>query len=162
MWLYNDPFREYIHVQWISLYVYIDGLVQDCSNSSALTMELLQSCTKTSICTYTLLDFLCVLVTTCQLTHMLQNYFPGNRHILKLLQYRWSNVHQYIHEEPVMNYKTNQNAKLSCAYLNGPTQSLLCADTIHVVVGWMAHSSKANRAQSGGNVLGLETCSTIR
>ena len=27
----------------------IDGLVQDCSNSSALAMELLQSCTKTSI-----------------------------------------------------------------------------------------------------------------
>ena len=25
---------------------YIDGLVQDCSNSSALAMELLQSCTK--------------------------------------------------------------------------------------------------------------------
>ena len=29
---------------------YIDGLVQDCSNSSALAMELLQSCTKPSIC----------------------------------------------------------------------------------------------------------------
>ena len=28
----------------------IDGLVQDCSNSSALAMELLQSCTKPSIC----------------------------------------------------------------------------------------------------------------
>ena len=28
---------------------YIDGLVQDCSNSSALAMELLQSCTKPSI-----------------------------------------------------------------------------------------------------------------
>ena len=26
----------------------IDGLVQDCSNSSALAMELLQSCTKPS------------------------------------------------------------------------------------------------------------------
>ena len=26
-----------------------DGLVQDCGNSSALAMELLQSCTKTSI-----------------------------------------------------------------------------------------------------------------
>ena len=31
---------------------HIDGLVQDCSNSSiALAMELLQSCTKPSICT---------------------------------------------------------------------------------------------------------------
>ena len=29
--------------------LYIDGLVQDCSNSSALAMELLQSCTKPSI-----------------------------------------------------------------------------------------------------------------
>ena len=29
---------------------YIDCLVQDCSNSSALAMELLQSCTKPSIC----------------------------------------------------------------------------------------------------------------
>ena len=27
---------------------HIDGLVQDCSNSSALAMELLQSCTKPS------------------------------------------------------------------------------------------------------------------
>ena len=27
---------------------YIDGLAQDCSNSSALAMELLQSCTKSS------------------------------------------------------------------------------------------------------------------
>ena len=31
---------------------HIDGLVQDCSNSSALAMELLQSCTKPSIWTY--------------------------------------------------------------------------------------------------------------
>ena len=30
----------------------IIGLVQDCSNSSALAMELLQSCTKPSICSY--------------------------------------------------------------------------------------------------------------
>ena len=28
---------------------YIDGLAQDCSNSSALALELLQSCTKQSI-----------------------------------------------------------------------------------------------------------------
>ena len=32
------------------LRAHIDGLVQDCSNSSALAMELLQSCTKPSIC----------------------------------------------------------------------------------------------------------------
>ena len=29
---------------------YIDALVQDCSISSALAMEILQSCTKPSIC----------------------------------------------------------------------------------------------------------------
>ena len=32
--------------------VYIGGLVQDCSDSSALAMELPQSCTKLSICCY--------------------------------------------------------------------------------------------------------------
>ena len=30
--------------------LHIDGLVQDCSNFSALAIELLQSCTKPSIC----------------------------------------------------------------------------------------------------------------
>ena len=30
----------------------MDGLVQDCSNSGALTMELLQSCAKPSKCIY--------------------------------------------------------------------------------------------------------------
>ena len=35
--------NEHTH-QW-----YIDGLVQDCGNSSALAMELLQSCIKPSI-----------------------------------------------------------------------------------------------------------------
>ena len=33
---------------------HIDGLVQDCSNSSALAMELLPSCTKPSIYAYIL------------------------------------------------------------------------------------------------------------
>ena len=31
---------------------YIDGLTEDCSNSSALVMEFLQSCTKLSIYNY--------------------------------------------------------------------------------------------------------------
>ena len=31
---------------------YIDGLVQDCSNSSALAQELLQSCTKLLVFTF--------------------------------------------------------------------------------------------------------------
>ena len=30
---------------------HVDGSVQDCSNASALAMELSQSCTKPSICT---------------------------------------------------------------------------------------------------------------
>ena len=34
---------------WYGHIHHIDGLVQDCSNSSALAMELLQSCTKPSI-----------------------------------------------------------------------------------------------------------------
>ena len=32
-----------------AIFHYIDGLVQDCSNSIANTLELLQSCTKPSI-----------------------------------------------------------------------------------------------------------------
>ena len=35
---------------WGQLSIYIDGLVQDCSKSSAYALELLQSCTKPSIC----------------------------------------------------------------------------------------------------------------
>ena len=41
------------HVLWLNKYlyhdVYIDGLAQDCSNSIANALELLQSCTKLSI-----------------------------------------------------------------------------------------------------------------
>ena len=35
-----------------SLPHHIDGLAQDCSNSSAIALELLQSCAKPSTCTY--------------------------------------------------------------------------------------------------------------
>ena len=42
---------------WWSLHV--DGLVQDCSNSSVLAMELLQSCTKPSMLYFTLNYLLC-------------------------------------------------------------------------------------------------------
>ena len=48
----KSPLEEFIPrnllicvVQW-----WINGLVQDCSNSSALAMELLQSCTKPLMC----------------------------------------------------------------------------------------------------------------
>ena len=35
---------SYNHPHWVSVSRYIDGSAQDCSNSSALAMELLQSC----------------------------------------------------------------------------------------------------------------------
>ena len=40
-----------VHILWdeLNIHRYIEGLVQDCSNSSALAMELLQSCTNPSI-----------------------------------------------------------------------------------------------------------------
>ena len=41
--------------QFTHIYIYIDGLVQDCNISSVLAMEILQSCTKPSI--YELLGF---------------------------------------------------------------------------------------------------------
>ena len=42
---------NFINVAELHVKVYcIDSLVQDCSNSSELAMELLQSCTKRSIC----------------------------------------------------------------------------------------------------------------
>ena len=42
-----------VTLAWISNYIaqyHVDGLAQDCSNSIALAMELLQSCTKPSMC----------------------------------------------------------------------------------------------------------------
>ena len=39
-------FNNFCHLIW---YQYINGLVQDCSNSIANALELLQSCTKPSI-----------------------------------------------------------------------------------------------------------------
>ena len=43
--LYIEP------VPWLVVVVFhLDGLVQDCSNSIANALELLQSCTKPSIC----------------------------------------------------------------------------------------------------------------
>ena len=61
-WRYHTAYGEYLRTKWIcssflhlillvsdifgSNIQYVDGLVQDCGNSSALAMELLQSCTK--------------------------------------------------------------------------------------------------------------------
>ena len=57
----------------------IYGLVQDCSNSSALAMELLQSCTMPSIC------FLLILGDPCHLfTHVVHGYFIGT------IEFKWT------------------------------------------------------------------------
>ena len=53
IWWIRNNMAASIHRQWSfceKIKSYFDGLVQDCSNSSALTMGLLQSCTKPSIC----------------------------------------------------------------------------------------------------------------
>ena len=44
----DEPLPEPLMSQYTD--VYIDGLVQDCSISSALALEILQFCTKPSIC----------------------------------------------------------------------------------------------------------------
>ena len=45
-----DATKSYFFVVWRKIYrkIYIDGLVQDCSNPSVLAMELLQFWTKPS------------------------------------------------------------------------------------------------------------------
>ena len=48
--MYN--FLDVLRIHYNEYISYINGLVQDCSNSSALAMELLQSCTKPSIYAY--------------------------------------------------------------------------------------------------------------
>ena len=48
---------ENAHIKRCAINAHIDGLVQDGSNSSALTLELLQSCAKPSICFWDLNDF---------------------------------------------------------------------------------------------------------
>ena len=54
LWYFLRIYWQYTIVYIFSwfLYHYIDGLVQDCSISSALAMEILQSCTKPSIWYY--------------------------------------------------------------------------------------------------------------
>ena len=47
-WTGDKPLPEPVLTQFTN--AYIDGLLQDCSNSIANAMELLQSCTKPSIC----------------------------------------------------------------------------------------------------------------
>ena len=46
--VYRQAISEPMTTQFID--AYIDGLVQDCANSSVVAMRLLQSCTKPSIC----------------------------------------------------------------------------------------------------------------
>ena len=57
-------------------HAYIDGLAQDCSKSSALAMELLQSCTKPSIYDmYIITQILAKYHTNLMLTHIV-NFDP--------------------------------------------------------------------------------------
>ena len=51
---------------------YIDGLVQDCSNSIANALELLQACTKPSICCYKYIDW-SIIEVMCQITRLNSN-----------------------------------------------------------------------------------------
>ena len=48
---YNAARQQYqcLKIALINMILYIDGLAQDCSNSIANALELLQSCTKPSI-----------------------------------------------------------------------------------------------------------------
>ena len=49
-WFFHQKALEHLQTQcWAILMPYINGLVQDCSISTALAMEILQSCTKLSI-----------------------------------------------------------------------------------------------------------------
>ena len=45
----GHEFQVYLCFSLIIAVLYIDALIQDCSTSSALTMEILQSCTKPPI-----------------------------------------------------------------------------------------------------------------
>ena len=44
----NEVWGVLCEIQVSFIYLHFDGLVQDCNNSNALAMELLQSCTKPS------------------------------------------------------------------------------------------------------------------
>ena len=48
IWYLN--YRVWTFVSSHFVYIYTDDLAQDCSSSSVLAMELLQSCSKPSIC----------------------------------------------------------------------------------------------------------------
>ena len=49
----------------LNLWIYTDGLAQDCSNSSALAMELLQFCNKLSISCWLCCHFLVIQIKIC-------------------------------------------------------------------------------------------------
>ena len=71
--------------------VHVDCSVQDCSNSSALAMKLLQSCTKPSMCSLKLyfeIDFL-LMSWEMQLQLELCNSIVGSITILGYPQVRW-------------------------------------------------------------------------
>ena len=94
-WLCPNPFMklilqrsnrfEVIH-NFPSYGEHIDGLAQNCRNSSALATELLQSRTKPSVCSlvsrywYTKLPVLCL--DTLQIAYLLKPWWQMNSHII--------------------------------------------------------------------------------
>ena len=63
---------------WNQMAAHVKGLVQDCSNSSALAMELLQACTKPSMCiTSTISSHLLKNTNFWFLAHWCEHYMDG-------------------------------------------------------------------------------------
>ena len=69
-------------LHYCACHQYINGLVQDCSNSSALAMELLQSCTKPLICDL----YSAVLIVTLYIISLAQDNNNSIANVLELLQ----------------------------------------------------------------------------
>ena len=84
----------------------VDCFAQDCSNSSALAMELLQSCTKPSMCTFR--EVLCV-----------PNYLQGLLLINKPIVNLWHDQVIHPHNTTGYNYSTMPN------FISGSTESPL-------------------------------------
>ena len=86
-------------IQLLHCHCHIDGLVQDCSNSSALAVELLQSCTKPSIY---------ILVRACNAT----SEQSGGR-------WKWSHPNQFtafLSGKPHCNYRDFLLHRVGCGF----------------------------------------------
>ena len=69
---------------WISDSLYIDALMQDCSNSTANALELLQSCTKPSIWGWTKMM---VISDSLYIDGLMQDCSNSTANTLELLQF---------------------------------------------------------------------------